>query len=72
MGRRPTTPDSLPVIDLHPKYPQIGMVFGHQHLGLTQSPISAKIITAMFEGDKENQTLKDFEDILDNFAVTRF
>ena len=72
MGRRPTLPDSLPVIDLHPQYPQIGMVFGHQHLGLTQSPISAKIISAMFEGDKENETLKNFEDIIDAFSVTRF
>ncbi len=72
MGRRPTLPDSLPVIDLHPQYPQIGMVFGHQHLGLTQAPISAKIITAMFERDKEHQTLKDFDDIIDAFAVTRF
>lgn len=72
MGRRPTTPDSLPVIDLHPQHPQLGMVFGHQHLGLTQSPISAKLITAMFEGDKTNQTLIDFDDVLETFAVTRF
>ena len=72
MGRRPTTPDSLPVIDLHPKHPHIGMVFGHQHLGLTQSPISAKLITAMFEGDKKNQTLKDFADIIEAFSATRF
>ncbi len=72
MGRRPTTPDSLPVIDLHPQHPQLGMVFGHQHLGLTQSPISAKLITAMFEGDKSNQTLVDFDDVLETFSVTRF
>ena len=72
MGRRPTTPDSLPVIDLHPQHPQLGMVFGHQHLGLTQSPISAKLITAMLEGDKSNQTLVDFDDVLETFAVTRF
>jgi len=72
MGRRPTTPDSLPVIDLHPQHPQLGMVFGHQHLGLTQSPISAKLITAMLEGDKSNQTLIDFDDVLETFAVTRF
>lgn len=72
MGRRPTTPDSLPVIDLHPKHPQLGLVFGHQHLGLTQSPISAKLITAMLEGDKTNQTLVDFDDVLETFAVDRF
>ena len=72
MGNRPTTPDSLPVIDLHPQHPELGLVFGHQHLGLTQSPISAKLITAMLEGDESNQTLKDFDDVLETFAVTRF
>ena len=72
MGRRPTTPDSLPVIDLHPNHPQLGMVFGHQHLGLTQSPISAKLITAMIEGDKTQQVLKDFDDVLGTFSATRF
>ena len=72
MGRRSTFPDSLPVIDLHPKYPQIGMVFGHQHLGLTQAPISAKIITAMIEGNNQNQTLIDFKGLLKSLSVTRF
>lgn len=72
MGNRSTLPDSLPVIDLHPEHPQIGMVFGHQHLGLTQAPISAKIITAMIEGDEQNQTLIDFRKVLKCFSVTRF
>ncbi len=72
MGNRSTLPDSLPVIDLHPQHPQIGMVFGHQHLGLTQAPISAKIITAMIEGDKSDQTMMNFEGYLDAFSVDRF
>ncbi|MEB8432524.1 FAD-dependent oxidoreductase [Cocleimonas sp. KMM 6892] len=72
MGNRSTLPDSLPVIDLHPQHPQIGMVFGHQHLGLTQAPISAKIITALIDGDKNNQTLADFKDVLSSFSVNRF
>lgn len=72
MGHRPTTPDSLPVIDLHPQHPQLGMVFGHHHLGLTQAPISAKLITAMIEGDKSDQTLQDFADVIETFSVTRF
>lgn len=72
MGNRSTLPDSLPVIDLHPEHPQIGMVFGHQHLGLTQAPISAKIITAMIEGDEKNQTLIDFRKVLKYFSITRF
>ncbi|PID33754.1 MAG: FAD-dependent oxidoreductase [Thiotrichales bacterium] len=72
MGNRSTLPDSLPVIDLHPEHPQIGMVFGHQHLGLTQAPISAKIITALLDNDNNNQTLKDFKDVLSYFSVSRF
>lgn len=42
MGLRPTLPDSLPVID---RRGRIGYAFGHQHLGLTQSAITAKWIT---------------------------
>jgi D-amino-acid dehydrogenase len=47
MGIRPTLPDSLPIIDLHPKHTNIGMVFGHHHLGVTQAAISAQLITDM-------------------------
>ena len=72
MGRRSTFPDSLPVIDLHPKYPQIGMVFGHQHLGLTHAPISAKIITALLDDNEDDETLKNFAGSLDAYSVTRF
>ena len=45
MGFRPTTVDFLPVID------NIGRVFlnfGHHHLGLTQSVVSARIITEYY------------------------
>lgn len=46
MGHRPTLPDSLPVIDLHPEYPQIGFAFGNQHLGLTQAAATAELVIA--------------------------
>lgn len=45
MGFRPSTADSLPVID------NIGRVFlnfGHQHLGLTQSVVSAQMIAEYY------------------------
>lgn len=41
MGFRPTTSDSLPVIDK--KGPYI-FAFGHQHLGLTQAALTADIV----------------------------
>jgi D-amino-acid dehydrogenase len=41
MGFRPSTADSLPVID---KIERVFLSFGHQHLGLTQAVVSAQMI----------------------------
>lgn len=46
MGHRPTLPDSLPVIDCHPSYPQVCFAFGNQHLGLTQAAATAELVVA--------------------------
>lgn len=43
-GRRPTLPDSLPVID---RVGRIAYAFGHQHLGLTQAAVTAQWITQL-------------------------
>ena len=72
MGIRPTLPDSVPVIDLHPKHPQIGMVFGHHHLGVTQAPISAKLIVGLMQDGLESEALKEFVNIFDAYSVSRF
>ena len=45
MGFRPSTADSLPVID---KVGHVFLNFGHQHLGLTQAVVSAQMITALY------------------------
>ncbi len=45
MGRRPATPDSLPVIGTHPTDPRIVFAFGHGHLGLTLSAVTARHVT---------------------------
>jgi D-amino-acid dehydrogenase len=50
MGHRPTLPDSLPVIDKHPKYSQLLFAFGNQHLGLTQAAISAEMVVGLMTG----------------------
>ena len=50
MGRRPSTPDSLPVIGPSPRHPHVLYNFGHQHLGLTLGPISGKIIADHIAG----------------------
>jgi D-amino-acid dehydrogenase len=45
MGFRPSTADSLPIID---KCGSVLLNFGHQHLGLTQAVVSAEMITALY------------------------
>ena len=45
MGFRPSTADSLPVID---RKGSLYFAFGHQHLGLTQAPLTAQLVTELF------------------------
>ena len=44
MGRRPSLPDSLPVIGPSPRYEDVYFAFGHGHLGLTEGPVTGRII----------------------------
>jgi glycine/D-amino acid oxidase-like deaminating enzyme len=48
MGARPTLPDYLPAIGR--RGPNLLYAFGHQHLGLTLSPITAEIVAALAIG----------------------
>ncbi|MDN3452325.1 MULTISPECIES: FAD-dependent oxidoreductase [unclassified Psychrobacter] len=45
MGFRPSTADSLPIID---KVDRVFLNFGHQHLGLTQAVVSAQMIAEYY------------------------
>ncbi len=51
MGRRPSTPDSLPVIGRSPKAPQVIYAFGHHHLGMTLGPVTGRIVAEIVRGD---------------------
>ena len=53
MGRRPATPDSLPVIGRHPSDPRILFAFGHGFLGLTLSATTARHIAGLIAGRTE-------------------
>jgi D-amino-acid dehydrogenase len=53
MGRRPATPDSLPVIGRHPRDPRILFAFGHGFLGLTLSATTARHIAGLIAGRTE-------------------
>jgi D-amino-acid dehydrogenase len=60
MGRRPSTPDSLPVIGPHPKDPRILFAFGHGHLGLTLSAATARHIADLVAGRARDRNLEAF------------
>ena len=64
MGRRPSTPDSLPVIGLHPRDPRIAFAFGHGHLGLTLAATTGRHVARLLDG--ENDTA------LAPFSISRF
>jgi D-amino-acid dehydrogenase len=44
MGRRPSTPDSLPVIAPAPRAPRVMLAYGHGHLGLTLGPLTGRLV----------------------------
>ncbi|MGV8953132.1 MAG: NAD(P)/FAD-dependent oxidoreductase [Cypionkella sp.] len=52
MGRRPSTPDSIPVIGRHPQDQRILFAFGHGHLGLTLSAVTGRMIADLVDGTR--------------------
>lgn len=51
MGRRPTLPDSLPVIGHAPGHQRTLLAFGHQHIGLTTGPGTGEVVGAIARGE---------------------
>ncbi|NOU49330.1 FAD-binding oxidoreductase [Pseudoalteromonas sp. JBTF-M23] len=60
MGCRPSLPDSLPVISTAPDNKNILFAFGHQHLGLTQAAITAKLIAQLCQGEQPSLDLNPY------------
>ncbi len=52
LGRRPTTPDSLPIMGALAQYPNIYLACGNQHLGFTTGPLTGKILTDIIDGNQ--------------------
>ncbi len=50
MGCRPSLPDSLPVIGRSPSHASVFFAFGHQHLGLTLSAVTGRLIADQLAG----------------------
>ncbi len=60
MGFRPSLPDHLPVLGRVPDGRNLFLAFGHQHLGLTLSGVTARIITAQILGRETGIDLTPF------------
>ena len=60
MGRRPTLPDSLPVVGRSPKHDNIFFAFGHQHIGLTAGPETGRIIADLVADRRSNIDLTPY------------
>ncbi|MCH1554471.1 MAG: FAD-dependent oxidoreductase [Luminiphilus sp.] len=60
MGRRPSLPDSLPVISSSPLFHNLYFGFGHGHLGLTQAAITGKLLTALASGSQPEVDLAPY------------
>jgi D-amino-acid dehydrogenase len=51
MGRRPCTPDMMPIIGPAKKHPGLWFAFGHAHHGLTLGPVTGRLIAEMLTGE---------------------
>ena len=60
MGRRPGTPDSLPVISASPKLANVWYGFGHGHMGLSWGPTTGRLLAEMMAGRKPNMDMSPF------------
>ncbi len=50
MGRRPTLPDSLPIVGAAPRHRGLWLAFAHAHMGFTLGPISGRLIADCIDG----------------------
>lgn len=50
LGRRPCTPDSLPVIGEAHKHNNLWVAFGHGHMGFSMGPITGQLIADLVAG----------------------
>ncbi|WP_256871090.1 FAD-binding oxidoreductase [Shewanella sp. Scap07] len=60
LGFRPSLPDSLPVLGRSPKHSNVYFSFGHQHLGLTWSAVTAKLLKQEIQGKQPDIDLTPY------------
>ncbi len=52
MGRRPCTPDMMPIIGPAPRHKTMWFAFGHAHHGLTLGAVTGRLIASMMTGEE--------------------
>lgn len=60
MGFRPSMPDSLPVIGLAPRHPNVALAFGHGHLGLTEAATTGRLVAELLSGTPTSIDISPF------------
>jgi D-amino-acid dehydrogenase len=60
MGFRPSLPDSLPVIGVSKRAPNVFYAFGHGHLGLTQAAATGRLVRDLVSGQSPGIDLAPF------------
>jgi len=60
MGRRPSFPDSLPMIGQFDRRPGLYAAFGHSHYGLMMAPKTGEIMAQMLTNEPVNSDLSPF------------
>ncbi len=58
MGRRPSFPDSLPVLGEVAGQPGLFVNFGHSHYGVMMAPKSGEVMAGLIAGDRSNADLE--------------
>jgi len=53
MGRRPTVPDTLPIIGAAPRHENLWLAFAHSHMGLTMGPITGRLIANFIAANEQ-------------------
>ena len=60
-GRRPSTPDGLPVIGPSPRHENLWLAFGHGHTGMIAGPMTGQIIAGMITGSALDIDVSPFQ-----------
>ena len=60
MGRRPGTPDSLPVIGRSKTMSNVVYGFGHGHMGLTWGPTTGRLVSEILANKTPNMSMEPF------------